>query len=85
MTRRAELRAAMGRDALLTPAEAVERLPIRDEEAASWLRREGLVHQLLGREVVVWGDVLDAIRRGQGEPPPPPTHQPRRRLPRESL
>lgn len=59
-------RLAQGRAAMFSLRRAAELLPLDDEEAAAWLRRKGLV-QTLGRtkggrqrQVVVWGDVLDA-------------------------
>jgi len=47
---------------VLRVSEAVMRLPMRDSDARAWLRREGLVGDLDGREVVVWSDVLDRLR-----------------------
>lgn len=54
----------MGSSATLTLGEAVALLPVQDAEAREWLRGNGLVRDLLGREVVVWGDVVDAIKAG---------------------
>ena len=40
---------------------AVKLLPIRDAAARRWLRREKLVRDLEGREVVVWDEVVDRL------------------------
>lgn len=83
-------RFVVSRDALLTEATAVELLPVRDEDARRWLRARGLVlaHPVLGN-VVVWADVLEAVRADAGRPgePPPakraiPATMPRQRMPR---
>lgn len=48
---------------------AARALHMRDSRAAAWLRSRGLVCSVAGRERVIWGDVLEAIRTNQ--PPMP--------------
>lgn len=57
-------RLQMGAGAVLTVGEAAALLPVADGEARAWLRDRGLVRSLLGRDVVRWIDVLDALRAG---------------------
>lgn len=57
MTRQ-DHRLALGAAAILSVSQAAGLLPIADAEARSWLRAKGLVRDLCGREVVVWGHVL---------------------------
>lgn len=67
-------RLAVSAGAVLTEAEAVALLPVRDSDARAWLRSQGLVRQLAGRPVVRWADVLDALagdRRPEPRPPAP--------------
>lgn len=66
---------------VLRVSEAARALPIRTADALGWLRSRGLVHDLLGREVVIWADVLVALREGVPAAPPPTT---RPRLARSS-
>lgn len=61
-------RLAQGAAAVMSPSAAARLLPIDDREALSWLQDRGLVRQLLGRPVVVWFDVLEAIRGADEEP-----------------
>jgi hypothetical protein len=49
---------------VLSLSEAMKRLPIRDKDAKAWLLEQGMVHDLLGRQVVLWADVLKRIRSG---------------------
>lgn len=70
MTSRTPARTALGAAAVLSEAEAVALLPGRDSVARAWLRERGLVRVTpLGR-VVVWGEVVDALRAGDEAPPP---------------
>lgn len=48
---------------VLSVRKASERLPVRTQDARAWLRREGLISELAGREVVVWSDVLERLRQ----------------------
>lgn len=84
MTDRREARRQLGDAAVISEAEAFALLPCRDSTARAWLRSSGLVieHPQLGR-VVIWGDVLAAIRAGKGPDAKP---APRRsRLPRAGI
>lgn len=74
-------RLIISRDAIITEARAAELLPCSDVKAREWLRAKRLVrnHPVLGR-VVVWEDVIAAVREcDQPEDPPPrrPTGYPR--------
>lgn len=76
-------RLALGAAAVVTVATATSLLPLGDKEARTWLRDRGLVRDLLGRQVVVWGDVLDALKGDDGGPTeerPPRVALPRTRL-----
>ena len=56
----------LGEAAVLTPTKAAELLPVREADALRWLRARGLVRRVPGLgEVVVWGDVVAAIRAGE--------------------
>lgn len=46
---------------------AADELPMGHGAAVKWLREHELVHDLDGRQVVIWGDVLEALR-GNGPP-----------------
>lgn len=61
---RARARRELGEAAVLTPAQAAQLLPWEDAAAAEWLRRRDLIRRVDGREVVVWGDVVEAVRQG---------------------
>jgi hypothetical protein len=66
MTSRTALRAALGSAAVLAPSEASELLPMRDSDAALWLRHRGLVREGQlpdGRtyEYVLWREVEAAL------------------------
>lgn len=80
----------LGVAAVLSPAQAAELLPWRDADAREWLDRAKLVRRVDGREVVIWGDVILALRGEEraSEPPPPQAPAQRRRgagLPRVRL
>lgn len=71
----ADQRLALGAAAVLSPTRAAELLPAREAVALAWLRARGLVREVRGLgEVVIWGDVVAAIMRGEGpeETAPPP-------------
>lgn len=68
MSRRNEERLRLGGAAVLSVSYAAEMLPVRDGDGRAWLRARGLVRQLNGEDVVVWGDVLDALRGDQAAP-----------------
>lgn len=58
-----EQRLVISPAAILSVAQAVQLLPIRDVEARAWLRERGLIRDLCGRQVVVWGMVVAEISR----------------------
>lgn len=62
-------RFALGRDALLTVAQAAELMPWGDSRCRAWIRSHGLARwdPELGY-AVVWGDILDAFGRVQDPP-----------------
>lgn len=59
---RAAARLTLGAAAVLPVAQAVQLMPLGDARARRWLRSRGLVRDLDGAEVVIWGDVLEALR-----------------------
>ena len=67
-SQRLRVRAALGAAAVVSVRVAAEWLPWSDQDARLWLRRRGLVREVDGREVVVWGDVVAAIRGSKAEP-----------------
>lgn len=52
----------ISRDDLLSVADAVREMGIADKDAREWLRTEGLLVDLAGRDRVIWGEVLDRLR-----------------------
>ena len=67
MSQVAHDRLLLGRAAVLSPSEAGRLLPVERVKAKAWLEEMGLVRILCGKEVVIWGDVLDALRAVGGE------------------
>lgn len=63
-------RLAMGANAVLSLAQAVDLLPLDRVKARQWLKDRNLVRTLAEHEVVIWGDVLDALRAGSEVPAP---------------
>ena len=53
---------------LLSLSGAVQRMGMRKEDAQAWLRSRRLIRRVAGRQRVIWGDVLDAIRRDSPSP-----------------
>jgi len=49
---------------VLPVPQAIALLPLSDKEAKEWLEENNLVHQLRGRRVVIWGDVLRQLTAG---------------------
>ena len=49
---------------VLTVTTAAKALHMREVDARAWLEKRGLVLRVAGRERVIWGDVLVAMRRG---------------------
>ena len=66
---RARKRLLLGAAACLPLAEAAGLLPLADREALAWLRERSLVRHLAGRPVVLWLDVIEAIRAEGGGAP----------------
>ena len=60
-----QAREALGRDAVFSVRRAAELLPVRDSNARKWIRDKGLIRLIEGQEVVIWGDVLDALSVAQ--------------------
>ena len=57
---RSQLRAALGRDAVISITEAAERLPWDDSDT-QWMVDVGITFPRGRSRYVVWGDVLDAL------------------------
>jgi hypothetical protein len=67
-TRRRSLRdaerLAQGLGAVYTPRRASELLPGCDRRNRVWLRQQGLIHRAdNGKEVVIWAEVVDLLKR----------------------
>ena len=77
---RERLRQGVG--AVLTVRRAAELLPLNDADARRWLREKRLVRVVLGTEVVVWAEVLEALSSSSGStgdsPPAPPARKRRK-------
>jgi hypothetical protein len=63
----AEERLALGSAAVVPLTVAARWLPWGQEDAIAWLRQRGLVREVPdvpggAREIVIWGEVLDALR-----------------------
>lgn len=57
-------RLAQGLGAIYSPRRAAQLLPGDDKRNREWLRREGLIHRSdIGKEVVVWAEVVDRLKR----------------------
>lgn len=78
-------RLVLGAAAVLSEAAAVDLLPLARKEAREWLRELGLVRYLRGRRVVVWGDVLEALRTDADKPTRPEPKPRTGHLPRVKL
>jgi len=46
---------------LLTVSETAKRLKIRATDARQWLRQSKLICNVVGRERVIWGEVIKAL------------------------
>lgn len=62
----AELRAALGESAVYTVREAARLLPGRESKNRAWIERQGIVTEVDGRALVIWGDVLARMRERGG-------------------
>lgn len=58
-----EARRQLGAAAVLSEAEAVALLPVRDSTARKWLRAQGLVSDTALGRLVLWERVIDALFR----------------------
>ena len=63
MTDLTEARLRLGEAAVLPWREAVRLLPGGAVKVRAWLRARGLVRSIEGTEVVIWGEVLAALRQ----------------------
>ena len=70
---RDEARLIVGPGAVLSVSRAVELLPMRDAAARAAIEAAGIVRNVDGKRLVVWGDVLDVVlqRQEEGEAPKP--------------
>ena len=57
-----ESRLQLGAAAVLSVTEAARLIPGRESEVRKWLRVEGLIRYLMGKPVVIWGEVIDALK-----------------------
>lgn len=73
-------RLTMGLGAVLSVAEAVAQLPVADHRGRRWLEAHGLIRRLDGTPVVIWLDVVEALRK-----PAEAVPEPRPRLARVAL
>jgi len=62
---RARKRLLLGAAWVGSPSEAAALAPGADHKAMQYFREHGLIRTLGGKPVVIWGDVLDAIRKGE--------------------
>jgi hypothetical protein len=76
-----EMRARLGPAAIITPTVAASWLPLSDADARNWLRQNDLIHDLDGRAVVVWGEVVARVSMDT----PTQASQTTCKLPRTSL
>jgi len=56
-------RLTLGNAAILRLSNAVALLPFSDSDAREWLKSAGLVRLFNGKCFVIWGEVVDALRR----------------------
>jgi len=47
---------------VLSVEDAILNLPGPPDEVHAWLKRQGLIIEFVGSSVVIWGDVLSALR-----------------------
>ena len=73
-------RLLQGTGAVYSVTTAASLLPVSDQEARAWLQEQDLIRELNGRRVVVWADVLDALRDNGLSPTPLSATVPLRRL-----
>ncbi len=56
-------RLAQGNAAVFSVSAAAALLPMKDLRAMVWLQESGLVKDLCGKPVVIWGDVVSALKK----------------------
>lgn len=78
-------RLQLGAAAVLTPTRACELLPMGETAAMLWLRRNDLIRRVGAADVVIWGDVLEAIKSDPPERPKRRQHDAPTPLRRASL
>jgi hypothetical protein len=83
-SRRSHDRLLQGVGAVYSVGRAAELLPWSDAKSREWLQRSGLVRVVEGKAIVVWCDVLNLLRRDEGDEPEPP-EEPNFSLPRVRL
>lgn len=69
MSRSREIRERQGEAGVLSLDHAIEALPVGRERAREWLERHDLIRTLDGAQVVIWGDVLAALRADRPRAP----------------
>ena len=57
---------------VLSLSEVAHELRMRKQEANSWMEDNGIIRNIRGRKRVIWGDVLDLVRTGEGGRPKAP-------------
>lgn len=77
---RKQARHALGVAAVLPVSEAIELMPLQRPDAREFLRSNGLIHYLQGRPCVIWGDVLEALRKSSVKHPAQPAEKPKPRV-----
>ncbi len=63
-----DTRVALGEAAVVSVRTACEWLPLARDDARRWLREQGLVSVIAGREVVVWRAVLARLEQQAATP-----------------
>ncbi len=63
-----EARLRQGEAAVLSVTEAARLIPGREADVRKWLRAQGLVRYLMGKPVVIWGDILDTLKADEPKP-----------------
>ncbi len=61
---RSRQRALLGAACLVSPSAAAALAPIADHKAMQYFREHRLIRHMAGKPVVIWGEVLDSIKRG---------------------
>jgi len=61
---RSSRRVLLGAACLMSPSVAAALAPIADHKAMQYFRDHGLIRHMAGKPVVIWGEVLESIKRG---------------------